>query len=142
MLNKFKTAKNLLIYSGHCKTSFSLSLKCFFSYIFYCILRRKNIFILKYNGKYIRSFKERFTDWFEYIWYNICKILLKIFKPNSKILKDYMLFPYKFYKPCHVKVTNGPAEALLSYYLKENNFEIIGEQLGSYTTVYTIGYCS
>ena len=141
MLKKLKIAKNFLHSPGNNKTSIFISLKCFFSYIFYCILRRKNTFLLKYNGKYIRSFKERFADWFEYIQYNICKIFLKIFKPNSKILKDYMLFPYKVYKPCHVKITNSPAEALLSYYLKENNFKVIDEYLGNVTTIYTVGPC-
>ena len=127
MFKKIKLAKTFLTVTGNYKASISLSLKCFFSYIFYCILLRKNTFVLKYNGKYIKSFKERLADWLEYIWYNIGKIFLKIFKPNSKILKDYMLFPYKIYKPCHVKVTNGPAEALLSYYLKEKHFKIIDE---------------
>ena len=142
MVKKIKTAKNFLVFRGKCKDSTSLALKCFFPYIFYCIILRKDTFILKYNGKYIKSFKERLTDWLEYFWDNICKVFLKIFKPKSKTLRNYMLLQGKIYTPCHVKVTNGPNEALLSYYLKQNNFKIIDEKLGTVTTIYTVSTCN
>lgn len=142
MLNKLKTAKNFLVFRGNNKSSISLSLKCFFSYIFYCIWKNEDFFILKYNGKYIKNFKERSIDWFQYIWDNICKFFLKIFNPNSKLLRNYMLLNSDIDIPYHVKVTNGPNEALLSYYLKQNNFEIVGEYLTSVTTSYTVALCS
>ena len=122
----------------HGKIYKKLSLKCFNSYVYNCILKGENEFKLIFKGKYIHDTKTRIENWVRYFCDVIYTRFLILFKIDIKNYKQYELFYYGPYKPLHVKVTNAPNESILEQVLKDNGFKIKDEYLGSVDTIYYV----
>lgn len=90
--------------------------RCYWAYVWQCLIKANDTFVLSFNGKYIPGFFTRIKEWIEYLF-------------NKKT------FP----KPIHVKVTNAPNETKLDWFLEKSGLEVKEEYLGPVVTRYTIG---
>ena len=113
--------------------------KCYRTYVIECIIKGKSDFKVSFEGKYIQSFSERISDWFEYIGNIIYRFLLIHFTPkDDKTLKKYELIHLGVSKPIHPRIAETPNEWCLYDFLEKNGFKIKEEHLYSESTVYDV----
>ena len=119
MKEKIITARSLVSRTFRTKRQHSNKrayIKCCIAYIWQCLIKGQETFIIEFNGKYVRSPLKRLKD-----------------------LVEYWLDKEDNYKPIFVKITNAPDEYDLDRFLGFSGLKIHGEMLYPVETIYTIG---
>ena len=139
---KLEIAKNIRLSSKRFSKNVihkKLFKKIYRTYVIECILKGKDSFQLRFNGKYINSLSIRIYDWLEYIQNIIERSIFLIIVPKKfRSKKKFPFLYYRIFKPTHLKLTNAPNEFILNSFLEHNGFKIIKEHLGSVETTYDI----
>ena len=117
-------------------------LKCFFLYIFYCIILNEDYFILKIKGRYNKNIFVRIYEWLDYFanYINDCIeiFILKHSKKTKELYPGKYRYYVRFSRPTHIKLSGSINELKFFSYLKRCGFTVTDEDINSLYSIYRI----